>query len=154
MNWKFTRPLDAVTKKLRNDNQNKENASRLAHAFGTWETTGWGEFAPEEAIVFDSPYLYRPSVSYGASLLSDDDTAELRVTRFPRSTGMVKDWDRDKNGFYRAAWVIICVEDRSSFIAPTEPDPDPNYNIVHDFTFLGVAFKDVLPHLRGNLREV
>jgi hypothetical protein len=150
----IVRPSDNIIRRLRSDNQNKENAARLAHAFGVWETTGWGEFEPEDAIRFDAPYLDRPSVGYGSSLRDDDDTAQLRSTRFPRCSGTVKDWDQDKNGFYTAAWVIITVEDRSALVTPTDPDPDPTYHIVHDFTFLGVAFKDILPHMRGDLREV
>ncbi len=149
-----SKPSEDIVRKIRSDNQHKENGARLAHSFGVYETSGWGEFESEDAIVFDAPYLERPSVSYGASLLDDDDTAKVRDTRFPRCSGIVKDWDIDKNGLYRAAWVLVVVEDQSPFVEPTDPDPDPDYNIVHDFTFLGTAMKDIPPFMRGNLKEV
>lgn len=148
----LVKPFQAIVEKSRAAVRHFENSARLAHSFGEVTTSGWGEFAPEDRIEFEAPFLHRPSVSYGASFYesgSEDDPG-LRDTRFPRCTGLVHDWDIDKNGLYRGCWVLVTVEDRSPFIEPTDPDPDPTYHILHDFTFLGTAMKDIPLALNGN----
>ncbi len=147
-------PMEHVVDVTRTNNRHQENSARLAHSKGSFTTTGWGEFNPEDAITFSSPYLERPTVTYGWSLEEEDDAEELRVTRYPRANGGVLRWNRTAQGFYTGAYVVICVEDRSPFIASTDPDPDPTYNILHDFVFLGVAMKDITSPLNGDLREV
>jgi hypothetical protein len=147
------RPMEEIVDRLRDRDRHKENASRLAHSFGEFETTGWGEFRFETAIMFESPYVERPSVSYGWSLI-EDEGEKIRDTRFPRCSGGVVMWDVNDRGLYRGAWVLVTVEDRSALIAPTVPDPDPDYTIIHDFTFLGVMMKDILPPLHIDATEV
>lgn len=146
-------PFKHIVEFNRSREQHQENSARLAHSFGSFVVTGWGEFKPEDPIMFDSPYLYRPSVSVGSSIYDEDTAEELRTTRYPRVGGTVLRWIRNNNGFYEGADVILWVEDRSPFIEPTDPDPDPVYEIVVDFTFIGIAFKD-LPILRGDVKEV
>lgn len=146
-------PFGKMIEFSKTQDRHKENSARLAMSFGQYATLGWGEFSPEDAIVFDSPFLYRPAVMYGASLEDEDDVEELRNTRLPRCGGVVVRFDRTASGWYTAAYVIITVEDRSPFIEPTDPDPDPEYNIIHDFTFLGIAVKDI-QQLKGDLKEV
>jgi hypothetical protein len=147
-------PFEQIINKQKEQIRHQENSSRLAHSFGEFETVGWGEFAFSDSVVFESPYLYRPSVSYGWSLKSDDDAEELRTSRYPRASGGVLRWDIDHRGLYRGAWCAVTVEDRSALIAPTDPDPDPTYNIIHDFTFLGIMSKDLLPFMRNDGKEV
>lgn len=134
-------PAQAINARMRDQQVNRENSSRFAHCLATATTTGWGEFNMEDAITFDAPFIKRPSFTSGASLLDDDEAAKLRDTRFPRVSAVVKTWDISPKGLYLGAWVLVTVEDRSALIEPTIPDTDPNYTIVHDFVFLGVAIK-------------
>lgn len=143
-------PFEQINNRIKDRSRNQENSARLASAYGSYETTGWGEFIPEDSIQFDAPYLYRPSVSYCASLSTEVDAEKLRATRYPICSGIVARWDIDVNGFYRGAWVAIVVLDRNPLISPTDPDPDPNYLIVHDFTFNGVGLKDTPSHISGD----
>jgi hypothetical protein len=146
-------PMGEINRLQKDMRRNLENASRLAHSFGVFETTGWGEFMFEDLVEFEAPYVREPSVSYGAALV-DGQGENVRTTRFPRTSGMVFDWDIDAHGFYRGAWCLVTVEDRSPFIEPTSPDPDPNYTIHHHFTFLGVASKQPPGFVKGDVKEV
>lgn len=147
-------PQQSIMNKLAQQQNLRENSSRLAHSFGSFTTVGWGEFAPEDAVMFDAPYLSRPIPTHCGSLSDDDQAAKLRTTRHPRATGMVTHWDVNPQGLYLGAWVIVWVEDRSPLVAPTDPDPDPDYTIVHDFSFLGIAIKSLPTHIQGDEGEV
>lgn len=131
----------SINARLREQQVHRENSSRFAHCLATAQTTGWGEFNLADAITFDAPFIKRPSFTSGASLLDDDEAAKLRDTRYPRVSAVVKSWDVNPKGLYLGAWVLVTVEDRSALVEPTVFDPDPNYTIVHDFVFLGVAIK-------------
>lgn len=133
-------PFQAIVQKQRTVEQHKENSARLAYAFGTKETTGWGEFTFEDVIDFQVAFIERPVHSYGCSV-DPDSIDSIRSSRYPRTWGQVTHWDIDKNGLYRGAWVVVEVEDRSYFISATVPDPEPNYTLIHDFTFIGTAMK-------------
>lgn len=143
------RPFEQIINKQREEARNQENSARLAHSFGTFVTSGWGEFIPEDKVEFEAPYLYRPSVTVGSSLDGEDDAENVRLTRLPRCGGTVIKWDQTARGLYTGAWVAIWVEDRSPFIEPSDPDPNPDYTIVHDFVFLGIAIKDLPSPLNG-----
>jgi hypothetical protein len=147
-------PFEIIARKDREMTRHAENSARLAQSFGVKLTEGWGEFVFDTAITFDAPFLRRPTVSYGWSLLDEDNAEQLRTSRFPRATGGVIRWDRSSLGFYTGAFVVITVEDRSPFIEPTDPDPNPVYKIVHDFGFLGTAMKDLPSMLKGDVKEV
>ncbi len=144
------RPMQAILQKTRDEYRNAENSARLAHSFGKFNTTGWGEFLPEDKVDFAGLYLERPAVSYGASFADDDEVEKLVTTRYPRCGGVVVRWDKTEKGLYKGAWVAIWVEDRSPFAELTTPDTDMTYEIVHDFTFLGVATKPIPAALKGD----
>jgi hypothetical protein len=117
----------------------------LAHAFGGFSTSGFGEFDLDVRVDFPLPYQGQPSMSYGFSIVSGLDT--LRSTRYPICSGFVREWDIDAQGFYTGCWVSVVVLTRNPFLAPTDPDPEPEYLLQHDYTFLGVATKTVAPDL-------
>lgn len=143
-------PFEEITKMQKGLAKHAENSARLAHSMGSFTTTGWGEFRPEDAILFDCSYLYRPSVFPGSSFEEDENSEDIRPTRYPRCGGTVTKWERTNAGLYVGAHVVIWVEDRSPFMATSDPDPDVSYTIIHDFTFLGIATKDILSPLKGS----
>lgn len=140
--------------------QTDENSARYASAFLSYTTTGWGETLLPEVQRFTTTFLERPSVSHGLSV--DGDT--LVAGRFPRVTAGVHKWLQDENGFYVGAWLFFIVEtvglqDKPVYVMPTPVDgmvptvrmtapipKDPNYTLVHDFTFTGVAMKSLPSH--------
>lgn len=149
------RPFEQIQRKLREGRQHAENSARLAYAFGTVETVGWGEFTIQDRIDFELAFTERPAVLGMGTSFTEDSIDDLRATRYPRAQGEVLRWDVDVQGLYRGCWVIVVVEDRSSLIEPTDPDPDPNYSLVHDFTFLGVALKPMdTAQKKGDVRDV
>lgn len=135
------KPFAAIQNKIIQGRQHQENKGRLAYAFGTVQTTGWGEFTFADRIDFQLAFIDRPAFMGCGSSFDPDSVDDIRATRFPQSNGTVLRWDIDKHGLYRGCWVIVTVEDRSALMEPTDPDPDPNYVLIHDFTFLGTALK-------------
>lgn len=141
-----------------------ENSARYASSFITYKTTGWGEFLCDEAEYFTTTFVKQPSVSHSFSM--DGDT--LVEGRFPRVTAGVHKWIQDADGFYTGAWLFFVVETtgiqgRQTYVLPTSADgsvglvtapnpipPDPNYEIVHSFTFTGVAMKSIPAHILEN----
>ena len=122
--------------------QHSENSTRLATAHARFQTTGWGEVEFENCFIFGVTFVDQPSVSFGYSLQEGLDPVP---SRFPRAFGFVSQWKLNDKGFYVGAWCAVAVDDRSSFIGTTEPDPD--YVLEHDFRFEGIAMKDVPAHL-------
>lgn len=140
--------------------QGQENASRYASSFASFVTTGWGQFQADTAVKFTTTFIRRPSVSHGFSL--DGDL--LEDGRFPRVSAGVSKWLTDERGFYIGAWLFFTVETdglqfHKVYVMPTPADglvptvlmanpipPDPNYKILHDFTFTGVAMKAIPSH--------
>ena len=59
----------------------------------------------------------------------------------PQVTGFVTDWDQNELGFYIGAYCGVVV----SWFTGTPP---PDFKFQVDFTFLGVAMKDVDPDVR------
>ena len=132
-----------------------ENNARYASAFVSFKTTGWGEFQSPDAQRFTTTFIKRPSVAHSLSVDGD----KLVKGRFPRVTAGVHEWLRDSNGFYIGAWLFFVVEtlglqDQKTFVMPTSATgtvnlvslptpavPDPKYDLIHDFTFTGVAMK-------------
>lgn len=112
-----------------------ENSSRHAIVMATYTTTGWGEATFEEGVNFGLLFSEIPIVSY--SMYIDGDV--LVDTRFPRCGGGVYRWEQNSKGLYRAAYCFAWVETRSPYISTTEPEPE--YNIVHHFTFQGQGLK-------------
>jgi hypothetical protein len=120
--------------------QTAENSSRLAFAWGTFTSTGWGELAYPEPVDFGLTFVEEPIVAYGFALVGGD---KLVDNRFPRAQGGVYEWRIDGRGFYIGAHVFACVETVSALITAPYGDPDPNYELKHHFTFSGIALKDI-----------
>lgn len=132
-----------------------ENGARYASSFITFTTHGWGEFQSPDAQLFDTTFIKVPSISH--SFYVDGDS--LVDGRFPRVTAGVYRWVQNERGHYTGAYVFFVVETtglqmQPIYVLPTAADgnvalvsakvpvpPDPNYDLVHSFTFTGVAMK-------------
>ena len=125
--------------------QTRENSTRFGEAFAFFDTTGWGETAFEECYVFDMTFIQPPFVSYSFSVELEENDDPLVDGRFPRCSGGIYKWKRDKRGFYVGAWCLVTVETQSPFILTTEVEP--NYPLRHYFRFCGKAMKDLPAHL-------
>jgi len=139
----------------------RENSARYASAYVSFSTTGWGEFLAPDVQYFTTTFVKRPSVAHAISI--DGDT--LVDGRFPRVTAGVHKWLTNEQGFYTGAWLFFVVEtvglqSQGLYVMPTDSDgligtvnmpvpipPDPDYTIIHDFTFTGVAMKAIPAHL-------
>ena len=139
----------------------RENSARYASSYVSYQTTGWGEFLAPDCQRFTTTFVKRPSVAHACSI--DGDT--LVDGRFPRITAGVHKWLQNDQGFYIGAWLFFVVEtfglqSQPTFVMPTDSDgavatvalpyptpADPNYSIIHDFTFTGVAMKAIPAHL-------
>lgn len=120
----------------------RENSSRLATSRLTFTTHGWGEIKLPDVSYFSGTFIERPGVATGFCIDGD----ALVPTRFPRVTAGVYKWLQDSSGFYIGAWVFLVVDTQSSFIETTVA-ADPGYDLIHDFTFTGVATKALPAHL-------
>jgi hypothetical protein len=138
-----------------------ENQARYASSFVSYKTTGWGEFVSADAQYFTTTFIRRPSISHCLSLDGDD----LIPGRFPRVTAGVHKWVQDVDGFYIGAWLFFTIETmgmqfQDTYVLPTSADAkvgvvsvdvptpaDPNYEILHDFTFTGIAMKAIPSYL-------
>lgn len=132
-----TNPLVGALEQQRSRvDQVRENSARYAQSFGTFTTTGIGEFEIEDPHLFGCTFADQPIVAFGFSLNGD----QLVPTQFPRCTGGVRSWVQDARGFYIGAYVICLVE---------VPDPllAPQYVVDHDFTFTAIAMKALPAHL-------
>lgn len=138
-------------------NRHTENTARYASSYVSFKTTGWGEFLSPTAEYFTTTFTKRPSVSHSLSLDGDS----LVEGRYPRVTAGVHQWLQNERGFYTGAWLFFVVEtvglqSLRTYVLPTSeservglasvpvPIPaDPNYEIIHDFTFTGIAMKAI-----------
>lgn len=120
-----------------------ENSARLAFAFALVSSTGTGgEIRVEDCQEFGLAFAEKPFVSYGAEV--DGDL--LVDSRFPLARGGVYRWRRNAKGFYTGAWVYVVVS-TLDFQIPSTEATDPEYTILHHFTFAGVAVKDLPDYL-------
>lgn len=125
-------------------NRHGENSPRLAQAWATFRTTGWGEKAFADCYEFDLTFAERPYVSYGSVVLSSTltDVDEVLIdTRFPRCWGGVFQWKQNARGFYTGAWCYTIVETQTPFIVAQYDEP--GYTIQHHFQFSGLGIKDL-----------
>jgi hypothetical protein len=125
-------------------NRHGENTPRLAQAWGTFRTTGWGEKSFEDCYEFDLTFAERPYVSYGFVVLESslpDIDDKLIDTRFPRCSGGVFEWKQNSRGFYTGAWCFVTVETASPFIQAQYEEP--GYVIQHHFQFSALGIKDL-----------
>lgn len=139
----------------------RENSARYASAYVSFATKGWGEFVSPTAQYFTTTFVKRPSVAHSFSV--DGDT--LVDGRFPRVTAGVHKWLQNEQGFYTGAWLFFVIETMGmqfapTYAMPTDADglvgtvavplpipPDPDYDLIHDFTFTGVAMKAIPAYL-------
>jgi hypothetical protein len=138
-------PLQAQTDYRALVSQTRENSTRFAQAFGSFDTTGWGEVAFEDCFEFGLTFIEEPFPAYSFSVELEENDDPLVDTRFPRCSGGIWKWKRNKRGFYVGAWCLVTVESQSAFITTAEPEPD--YPLRHFFTFSGKAMKDLPSHL-------
>lgn len=121
--------------------RNKENKARLAFASATFEIDGGGYAEFEDAAEFGLAFLERPYVMTGISI--DLELADLPDgTPPPMVTGYVVEWDQNEHGFYTGAYCAAHVD-----WGVTVPPEGFTFEI--DFTFRGIAMKDVDPEVRA-----
>lgn len=149
------------------DTQIDENSARIAWAWGTVKSKGWGEFYIPDPIMFGVTFIYEPTVAYGFAL-DDDEQLEYEPeiitamagqagpsnqSRFPRAGGGVARWVRDGRDFYVGAYVFLTVatadpiqtadlaaQDYEAFV--DEYSRDPGYDLTHSFTFNSLGMKE------------
>ena len=134
--------IDGLERHRARIEQTRENSTRLAQAYATFDSTGSGEFQAPEMIDFGCTFVDRPVVGYGFSL--DGDT--LVPDRYPRSSGAVYKWQRDTGGRYIGAYAMVVVDAGAGGgfgVAAAEP----TYELTHDFVFTGIAMKNLPTHL-------
>lgn len=124
----------------------RENSGRHAVAYGNFLTTGTGEIANPDPLMFNTAYVDMPAASYSYFV----DTEDLIDSRWPRCWGGVLGWvtsNQDDYELYTGANVFVVVETESLQLPPDISDPDavddPWYTIRHFFTFNGVGLKFV-----------
>lgn len=144
----FDNPWLDMEKRRSEVNRHGENTPRLAQAWATWRTQGWGETAFPKCHNFDLTFAERPFVSYSNVILRNSldastyDVDDVLVdTRFPRCFGGVYQWRQTSRGFYTGAWCYVVVETASAFVAALYPEP--GYTIQHHFTFSGIGIKEL-----------
>ena len=134
-----------------------ENSARYASSFVTFTTTGWGEFQSPDPQLFTTTFIKPPSISHSFYIDGDD----LVDGRFPRVSAGVHRWVQNERGFYTGAYLVFVVEtmgiqEQRTYVLPTAVDgnvgvvnvpvpavADPDYKLVHTFTFTGIAMKDL-----------
>lgn len=130
------------------NSQMRENAARGAWAWGTAHSTGWGEVVIKKPIMFGLTFVTVPFVSYGFELENDN---QLEDDRFPRCSGGVVRWVKDKRDFYLGAHVMVTVATADPIQAAVSlhneervyVDTQLDYDITHHFTFFGLGIKDI-----------
>lgn len=136
-------PLSGLEAQRSRRARHAENSTRLAWSYGSYTSVGWGEKQFEDAHMFEVAFTEMPWVSYAYSLDPDaDEEQELIDTRYPRATGFVYEWLTNSRGMYLGALCAATVLTQDFYLPTTEVD-DPNYQLVHFFTFTGIAMKDV-----------
>lgn len=113
------------------EQQVRENSARLAESFVTVSTTGQGGYRFDNVSYFGVTFINRPYVAV-AHVVNDNDLTN--PNQFPVASGGVWKWLTNERGFYTGAWLYVSVY---CFGAT------PNYAMEHDFTFTGVAVKDL-----------
>lgn len=111
--------------------QTRENSARQAWSYAELTTHGVGEVQHATVVPFDCTFIQRPRVTSGWSI--DGDT--LVDGFFPTVSAGVWKWQTDSRGFYLGAYVCFVI------------GGDPGYDLLHDFTFSGIALKDLPSHL-------
>lgn len=136
-------PLEAHRQRIE---QQRENAARLARAYVSTETTGWGEIIKSDVLEFGCTFLTEPTFTTGTVVRGDSSgpTGQLVTGRFPRVSTGVWRWQNDEKGYYTGAYVFFVVEtigfQVSTGVYPTTSDP--SYTLAHNMVFEAVAYKN------------
>lgn len=142
------------------NSQVAQNSARTAWAWGQANSHGFGEFLIPDPIMFGLTFVYQPNVAHGWAMADDD---QLVDERYPRCDGGVVSWIQDSNDHYVGAHVLVTVATADPIIAAQYAmlqalglglegeesltpftdhfSEDPGYDITHDFTFVGLAYK-------------
>lgn len=132
--------------------RNADNAARLAFAdFHFKVDDALGLVAFPKPGDFGLSFAERPAVSGGVFLdidelarvleLDDGDDIGLQA---PTITPMVTEWDRSEAGHYVGAWCAVNVLWPADVLEAPE-----GFSFYVDFTFHGIAIKDVDPEVRS-----
>lgn len=111
--------------------QVRENSARHAWSYCQLNSHGIGEIQLATVVNFDCTFIEEPRIATGFQV--DGDL--LIDGSFPTVTAGVWKWARDAREFYTGAYVFFVVSG------------DPGYDLQHDFTFSGIAIKDLPEHL-------
>lgn len=126
--------------------RHRENAARLAFAYGDFTTTGQGSIELKRRIDFGLTFIEKPYVAYGAELdleALDDvlgkESEDNGVPALPVTQGYVTEWDQDDRNFYIGCWVAARV-----YFPPLPPVSATVPVVVnHHFSFSAIAMKDI-----------
>lgn len=113
------------------EEQIRENSARHATSYAQVTTHGAGEILVATVVPFDCTFVETPRVAYGFSIDGDDLVDGL----FPISCGAVWKWQQDHREYFLGAYVYFVVNGATDL------------DLVHDFTFTGIAIKDLPEHL-------
>lgn len=129
----------------------RENTARLARAYGSHRTTGWGETVVSVPILFGCTFIEQPAVTSGVVVESSATAGgdePLVEGRFPRVTAGVWKWVQNINDHFTGAYVFFVVETMSyqatGGLYP-ETNDDPGYVLTHSLLFEGISYKDFNP---------
>jgi len=162
--------FNQLNQRLADEARHRENRARLAHAYVRVSTTGTGVFEFDDRIDFGLTFVERPFIACGWQL-RESDADQLRDPErpypvpgtYPLCTGYVTDWDTTERDHYVGAWITVVVHIPESLNVPTLTSLDPDeadriegleysggspiveadWKIWHDFTFSGIALKDI-----------
>lgn len=123
--------VDAMEQRRGYIEQLRQNTSRLAQSYNFVETVGVGQIRLPTVVNFHCTFVQKPVVGYGYTVESD-----LIEGDFPASVGGVYAWQQDARGFYLGCYVFAVVTATSD-----------TTTIQHDFTFTGIAMKDLPQYL-------
>lgn len=123
--------VSSLDQDKRRTDQVRENSSRHAWSYATLKTSGTGEVLHTTVVPLDCTFIERPKVAHGWSMDGDILIPGL----YPQVSAGVWKWQQDRREFYIGAYVVFTI------------DGDQSYDILHDFTFCGIAMKDIPDYL-------
>lgn len=128
--------LDPLNQRIADEARHRENKGRLAHAYARFKTVGNGTFEFDARVDFGMTFVERPFIACGWQI---DETADDSET-YPHATGFVTNWDTTEREHYVGCWVAVTV---SPPYLGEVVEEFPEYRVWHDFTFSGIALKDI-----------
>lgn len=133
-----------LNKRLADQQRHHENRARLAHAYSRFTTEGVGTVEFEDCIDFGLTFVERPFIAVGHQIDMEHvrdlfDAGSDEDVYLPQVTGYVIDWDMTDRDHYVGCWVAVSV----SVPIETVDGSYPMVKIHHDFTWSGIALKDI-----------